>query len=217
MGRRDSGGEDPAWATRCTCWSLPRDQALDSLLVSPLPQEIMVSRRPLVALLLSPPILASASSAFVAPRAASFLVSASQRALASRRATVSAMPHRMASTQQPATTFSIDAPPAPGNPFHLAFPVRDIEESRKFYGDVLGCTQGRIGELLLCDSIQHFSISFTGLCVRLIPERKMRDGPADMSQCSGQNLVQLLESGSTTHLLGIRLFATGLATITNAR
>lgn len=29
------------------------------------------------------------------------------------------------------------------NLFHLAFPVRDLEESRKFYGGVLGCEEGR--------------------------------------------------------------------------
>jgi len=28
-------------------------------------------------------------------------------------------------------------------PFHLAFPVRDLEEARTFYIDVLGCTLGR--------------------------------------------------------------------------
>lgn len=28
-------------------------------------------------------------------------------------------------------------------PFHLAFPVRDIEETRQFYVDVLGCGEGR--------------------------------------------------------------------------
>lgn len=27
--------------------------------------------------------------------------------------------------------------------FHLAFPVRDLDEARQFYGDVLGCPQGR--------------------------------------------------------------------------
>ncbi|KAJ3002756.1 UNVERIFIED_CONTAM: hypothetical protein HDU68_006029 [Siphonaria sp. JEL0065] len=31
----------------------------------------------------------------------------------------------------------------PLTPFHLAFPVRDLEVSRKFYGKVLGCRQGR--------------------------------------------------------------------------
>ncbi|MEM1118318.1 MAG: VOC family protein [Bacteroidota bacterium] len=28
-------------------------------------------------------------------------------------------------------------------PFHIAFPVRDLESSRAFYGSVLGCPEGR--------------------------------------------------------------------------
>lgn len=32
-------------------------------------------------------------------------------------------------------------------PFHLAFPVRDLEATRQFYVDVLGCTVGRSAEL----------------------------------------------------------------------
>lgn len=31
-------------------------------------------------------------------------------------------------------------------PFHLAFPIRDIEETRDFYGDLLGCEIGRSTE-----------------------------------------------------------------------
>lgn len=31
-------------------------------------------------------------------------------------------------------------------PFHLAFPVRDLEETRRFYADVLGCEIGRSSE-----------------------------------------------------------------------
>lgn len=31
-------------------------------------------------------------------------------------------------------------------PFHLAFPVRDLEETRAFYRDVLGCAIGRSSE-----------------------------------------------------------------------
>lgn len=27
--------------------------------------------------------------------------------------------------------------------FHLAFPVRDLDDARRFYGDVIGCPQGR--------------------------------------------------------------------------
>ena len=28
-------------------------------------------------------------------------------------------------------------------PFHLAFPVQDLDETRRFYRDVLGCAIGR--------------------------------------------------------------------------
>ena len=28
-------------------------------------------------------------------------------------------------------------------PFHLAFPVRDVQEARQFYGGLLGCPEGR--------------------------------------------------------------------------
>ncbi|MDQ8031016.1 MAG: VOC family protein [Bordetella sp.] len=28
-------------------------------------------------------------------------------------------------------------------PFHLAFPVRDLAEARQFYGELLGCSEGR--------------------------------------------------------------------------
>ena len=29
------------------------------------------------------------------------------------------------------------------NPFHLAFPIKDIEETKKFYKSILGCKIGR--------------------------------------------------------------------------
>ncbi|MGI8787946.1 MAG: VOC family protein [Pyrinomonadaceae bacterium] len=32
------------------------------------------------------------------------------------------------------------------NLFHLAFPVKDLEASRKFYGEILGCEEGRSSE-----------------------------------------------------------------------
>lgn len=35
------------------------------------------------------------------------------------------------------------AMPAPGAPFHHAFPVHDMESARKFYGEILGCEEGR--------------------------------------------------------------------------
>ncbi len=33
--------------------------------------------------------------------------------------------------------------PAPLSPFHLAFPVHDLAEARRFYGGLLGCPEGR--------------------------------------------------------------------------
>lgn len=33
--------------------------------------------------------------------------------------------------------------PAPLSPFHLAFPVHDLALARRFYGDTLGCPEGR--------------------------------------------------------------------------
>ncbi|ERN39846.1 putative dioxygenase of extradiol dioxygenase family [Rubidibacter lacunae KORDI 51-2] len=29
------------------------------------------------------------------------------------------------------------------NPFHIAFPAHDLQEARKFYGEILGCPEGR--------------------------------------------------------------------------
>ncbi|MBL8309643.1 MAG: VOC family protein [Burkholderiales bacterium] len=36
--------------------------------------------------------------------------------------------------------------PALLHPFHLAFPVHDLAVARRFYGDVLGCSEGRVSE-----------------------------------------------------------------------
>jgi extradiol dioxygenase family protein len=33
--------------------------------------------------------------------------------------------------------------PGPMSPFHLAFPVNDLAAARRFYGDLLGCPEGR--------------------------------------------------------------------------
>mmetsp|Transcript_4252 Transcript_4252/g.9121 ORF Transcript_4252/g.9121 Transcript_4252/m.9121 type:complete len:234 (-) Transcript_4252:92-793(-) len=40
---------------------------------------------------------------------------------------------------------TLDAP-APGSPFHYAFPVHSLDEAKDFYGDVLGCAEGRSSE-----------------------------------------------------------------------
>jgi uncharacterized protein len=36
--------------------------------------------------------------------------------------------------------------PAPGSPFHYAFPVHDLDKAKSFYGGVLGCKEGRSSE-----------------------------------------------------------------------
>lgn len=33
--------------------------------------------------------------------------------------------------------------PAPGSPFHYAFPVHDLEVAKHFYGEIIGCAEGR--------------------------------------------------------------------------
>ncbi|KAL3803803.1 hypothetical protein HJC23_003965 [Cyclotella cryptica] len=38
------------------------------------------------------------------------------------------------------------AKPAPGSPFHYAFPVHSLEKAKHFYGNVLGCEEGRSSE-----------------------------------------------------------------------
>lgn len=44
------------------------------------------------------------------------------------------------------SSFTIDAKPALGNPFHIAIPVHSLTEARKFYGTVLGLVEGRRSE-----------------------------------------------------------------------
>jgi hypothetical protein len=50
-------------------------------------------------------------------------------------------------------------------PFHLAFPVRDLEEARAFYGGLLGCPEGR-------SSPQWIDFNFYGhqIVAHLAPE-----------------------------------------------
>ncbi len=57
-------------------------------------------------------------------------------------------------------------------PFHLAFPVRDLDETRAFYIAVLGCTPGRSS-----DSWTDFSLYGHQMSAHLRPDA----GPADNS------------------------------------
>ena len=42
--------------------------------------------------------------------------------------------------------YEINAHPAPGSPFHYAFPVHSLPLAKHFYGTVLGCAEGRSSE-----------------------------------------------------------------------
>jgi extradiol dioxygenase family protein len=42
--------------------------------------------------------------------------------------------------------FETMSEPAPGSPFHYAFPVHDLELAKEFYGSVLNCKEGRSSE-----------------------------------------------------------------------
>jgi hypothetical protein len=45
--------------------------------------------------------------------------------------------------QKPEHSYTILSEPAPGSPFHHAFPVHDLQLAKEFYGIVLGCVEGR--------------------------------------------------------------------------
>lgn len=49
-------------------------------------------------------------------------------------------------------------------PFHIAFPVRDVEEARRFYVDVLGCTEGRSAA-----TWQDFNLYGSQIVAHLVP------------------------------------------------
>jgi uncharacterized protein len=44
------------------------------------------------------------------------------------------------------TSYETLSDPAPGTPFHHAFPVHDLALAKEFYGSVLGCQEGRSNE-----------------------------------------------------------------------
>ena len=62
-------------------------------------------------------------------------------------------------------------------PFHLAFPVGDLGETRRFHGDVLGCTLGRFS-----DTWVDFGLFAHQLSAHLRTEMKP---PADTGKVDG--------------------------------
>ena len=61
-------------------------------------------------------------------------------------------------------------------PFHLAFPVDDLEAARRFYGELLGCPEGRSAEHWI-----DFDLNGHQIVAHLAPEsvRKRSTNPVD--------------------------------------
>lgn len=55
-------------------------------------------------------------------------------------------------------------------PFHLAFPVNNLEKSRVFYGEVLGCAEGRSSDRWI-----DFDLFGHQLVAHLDPTKKEKD------------------------------------------
>jgi uncharacterized protein len=64
-------------------------------------------------------------------------------------------------------------------PFHLAFPVTDIEATRRFYVDLLGCREGRSAERWI-----DFDFHGHQLVAHLVPAEAM--GPAFRNPVDGE-------------------------------
>lgn len=60
------------------------------------------------------------------------------------------------------------------NPFHLAFPVHDLEAARSFYGGVLGCEEGRSSETWV-----DFNLAGHQIVAHLDPDMA-RNGPTNV-------------------------------------
>lgn len=59
-------------------------------------------------------------------------------------------------------------------PFHIAFPVDDLDAARRFYGEVLGCPEGRSS-----DSWIDFDLFGHQIVAHLAPRREAASNPVD--------------------------------------
>jgi extradiol dioxygenase family protein len=60
-------------------------------------------------------------------------------------------------------------------PFHLAFPVADLEETRKFYGELLGCSEARS-----TPNWVDFDLYGNSISAYLHPEEARREIPSNL-------------------------------------
>lgn len=94
------------------------------------------------------------------------------------------------------------------NVFHIAFPVRDIAEARRFYGGVLGCREGRRAE-----SWVDFDLYGHQVVAHLDPA--MRDAVAVRNPVDGHDVpvphFGVVLEWEAWHALADRLRAAGIA------
>lgn len=60
------------------------------------------------------------------------------------------------------------------NPFHLAFPVDDLDQARHFYGTVLGCAEGRSSDKWI-----DFDLFGHQIVTHLVPKQATHLNPVD--------------------------------------
>ena len=81
------------------------------------------------------------------------------------------------------------APPKPLRPFHLAFPVDDLEAAKKFYVEVLGCSTGREKE-------ESCVLKFYGhqIVAHLVPKMpELSTSPVDGKQVPAMHFGLVME------------------------
>jgi hypothetical protein len=95
----------------------------------------------------------------------------------------------------------------PDAPFHLAFPVDDLAAARRFYGELLGCAEGR-------SSDQWIDFDFHGhqLVAHLAPDelRAAATNPVDGHDVPVRHFGVVLD-WQAWHALADRLRAAGVA------
>lgn len=91
-------------------------------------------------------------------------------------------------------------------PFHLAFPVRDLEEARKFYGGLLGCPEGRSSPDWIDFDFHGHQISAHLVDGALAPSET---NPVDGDAVPARHFGAVL-SWEDWHILSERLRASGI-------
>lgn len=89
-----------------------------------------------------------ATAATLAPLATaqSSLFAAGQRTHSATEKSVGAFIRGLSTIRGGGQEYETLSEPAPGSPFHYAFPVHDLELAKDFYGSVLNCKEGRSSE-----------------------------------------------------------------------